>query len=166
MASDAKTSTHYFDLGEIFLAAGEPHKALASYSLCSAADGPGREEVFLSLYRAAQIEAELGFPAAEVIDTYSRATGALPNRAEALHGAARFCRNTGLYERGYEFAAHGLAIAYPKQAMGVEDWIYEYGLLDEFAVNAYWMVNTQNVQTPVIGFSAKASCRRRSADGF
>ena len=67
------------------------------------------------------------------------ATSACPTRAEALHGAARFCRNRKIYERGYEFAAHGLAVAYPKDAMGVESWIYEYGLLDELAVNAYWI---------------------------
>ena len=30
------------------------------------------------------------------------------------------------------------SIAYPTNAPAVEDWIYEYGLLDEFAVNAYW----------------------------
>ena len=48
------------------------------------------------------------------------------------------CRNKGLHEQGYEFAAQGLAIAYPNNAPAVEDWIYEYGLLDELAVNAYW----------------------------
>ena len=32
----------------------------------------------------------------------------------------------------------GLAIAYPKDTPGAESWIYEYGLLDELAVNAYW----------------------------
>ena len=31
-----------------------------------------------------------------------------------------------------------LAIGHPKDIPGVEDWIYYYGLLDEFAVNAYW----------------------------
>ena len=31
-----------------------------------------------------------------------------------------------------------MAIAYPSNAPAVEDWIYEYGLLDELAVNAYW----------------------------
>jgi len=31
-----------------------------------------------------------------------------------------------------------LAIPYPHSAPAVEDWIYEYGLLDELAVNAYW----------------------------
>ena len=29
-------------------------------------------------------------------------------------------------------------IPYPQNAPAVEDWIYEYGLLDELAVNAYW----------------------------
>jgi hypothetical protein len=66
------------------------------------------------------------------------ATVACPTRAEALHGAARFCRTKGLHERGYQFAKQGLEIPYPDEAPDVENWIYEYGLLDELAVNAYW----------------------------
>ena len=31
-----------------------------------------------------------------------------------------------------------MAIAYPTGAPFVEDWIYEYGLLDELAICAYW----------------------------
>ena len=93
---------------------------------------------FMKLLRAARRKEELGRPDDEVISAYMEATAACPTRAEALHGAARFCRNKGLYEQGYEFAAQGLAIAYPKGAPAVEDWIYEYGLLDEFAINAYW----------------------------
>jgi GR25 family glycosyltransferase involved in LPS biosynthesis len=93
---------------------------------------------FLKLLRAAREKEELGRPNDEVISAYIEASAACPTRAEALHGAARFCRNRGLYERGYEFAAQGLAIAYPKDAPALEDWIYEYGLLDELAVNAYW----------------------------
>ena len=62
-----------------------------------------------------------------------------PTRAEALHGAARFCRRKGIYEHGYEFATRGLAIPYPVDAPSVEGWIYEFGLLDELAVNAYWI---------------------------
>ena len=94
---------------------------------------------FLKLLRAARQKEELGRPDDEVISAYMEATAACPTRAEALHGAARFCRNKSLHERGYEFAAQGLAIAYPNNAPAVEDWIYEYGLLDELAVNAYWI---------------------------
>jgi glycosyltransferase involved in cell wall biosynthesis len=93
---------------------------------------------FLELLRAAREKEELGRANDEIISAYMEATVACPTRAEALHGAARFCRNKGIYERGYEFAAQGLAVAYPNGAPAVENWIYEYGLLDELAVNAYW----------------------------
>src|SRR5207244_11868290 len=59
-------------------------------------------------------------------------------RAEALHGAARFCRTRALRERGYAFAAQGLTLAPPGDALFPEDWIYDYGLRDELAVCAYW----------------------------
>ena len=102
------------------------------------ASSPPESEAFLNLLRAAREKEQLGRPNDEVIAAYMEATAACPTRAEALHGAARFCRNKGIYEQGYEFAAQGLAIAHPNNALGVEDWIYEYGLLDELAVNAYW----------------------------
>ena len=95
-------------------------------------------EAFGKLLRAAREKEKIGRPDDEIISAYMEATAACPTRAEALHGAARFCRNKGIYERGYEFAAKGLAIGYPNDAPLVEDWIYDYGLLDEFAVNAYW----------------------------
>jgi hypothetical protein len=104
----------------------------------SVASLPPEPDAFLTLLGAAREKEKLGRPDDEVISTYMEATAACPTRAEALHGAARFCRNKGLHEQGYEFAAQGLAIAYPKDAPAVEDWIYEYGLLDELAVNAYW----------------------------
>jgi glycosyltransferase involved in cell wall biosynthesis len=99
---------------------------------------------FLKLLRAAREKEKIARPTDEIIAAYVEAAAACPTRAEALHGAARYCRNKSLHERGYEFAAQGLAIPYPHKAPAVEDWIYEYGLLDEFAVNAYWTVRYQD----------------------
>jgi hypothetical protein len=96
------------------------------------------EEVFVSLYSVAQLKEQLGHPDQEVIDAYLRAADALPTRAEALHGASRLCRNKGRNEEGYQLAKRGLEIPMPSDALFVEPWIYETGLLDEFAVNAYW----------------------------
>ena len=98
---------------------------------------------FLKLLRAAREKEKLGRPDGEVISAYMEATTACPTRAEALHAAARLCRNKGIFEQGYEFAAKGLAVPYPSGALFVEDWIYQYGLLDEFAVNAYWIERYQ-----------------------
>ena len=96
------------------------------------------DEVFLKLLWIAREKERLGRPNDEVLAAFDVSSKACPTRAEPLHGAARLCRNKSLNQRGYELAAKGLAVPYPHNAAAVEDWIYEYGLLDELAVNAYW----------------------------
>ena len=98
----------------------------------------------MTLLRAARQKEELARPDDEIISAYIEAAAACPTRVEALHGAARYCAKKSLHQRAYEFAAQGLAIPYPHKAPAVDDWIYEYGLLDEFAVNAYWTERYQD----------------------
>ena len=62
----------------------------------------------------------------------------MPNTRRGAACSCSICRDKGIYERGYEFAAKGLRIAYPNNALFAQDWVYQYGLLDEFAINAYW----------------------------
>ena len=77
-------------------------------------------------------------PTEQILATYARATEKVPTRAEALHGAARYCRIKNLFEQGYQFATEGLKIAKPSGGLFVEPWIYDYALLDELGVCAYW----------------------------
>jgi glycosyltransferase involved in cell wall biosynthesis len=130
-------SRYRFYLAQSYRDCGEREKALANY-LARAELRFWPEEVFISLYKAAQIKEQLGHPDQEVIDAYLRAATALPTRAEALHAASRFCRSKGRHEEGYQIAKRGLDISMPVGGLFVEAWIYEYGLLDEFAVHAYW----------------------------
>ncbi len=130
-------SRYTFYLAQSYRDCGEAAKALEAY-LRRAELGFWQEEVYLSLYHAAQMKEQLAHPEQEVIDTYLRASDALPTRAEALHGASRFCRNKGRNEEGYQIAKRGLDIPIRSDALFVETWIYETGLLDEFAINAYW----------------------------
>ena len=55
-----------------------------------------------------------------------------------MHGASRLCRLNGQYAQGYEIAKRGLGIPYNIENLFGEPLIYEIGLLDEYAVNAYW----------------------------
>jgi glycosyltransferase involved in cell wall biosynthesis len=126
-----------FYLAQSYRDCGKPQNAVEHY-LARAELGFWQEEVFISLYCAAQLMEQLGHPDQDVVDAYLRATDALPTRAEALHGASQFCRNKGRNEEGYQLAKRGLEIPMPPNALFVEPWIYETGLLDEFAVNAYW----------------------------
>jgi glycosyltransferase involved in cell wall biosynthesis len=126
-----------FYLANTYRDAGHKQAALQTY-LKRAQLGHWYQEVFISLHNVAKLKEEMNHPADEVLAAYAQATAACPSRAEALHAAARFGRNHKLYERGYQFAADGLRVAYPTDALFIENWIYEYGLLDELAINAYW----------------------------
>jgi hypothetical protein len=128
---------YVFYLANTLRDSGQREPALATY-LWRSGLGLWRQEVFVSLLNAARLKAAIGHADDEVISAYTAATAVCPTRAEALHGAARFCRTKGLYARGYAFAAQGLALARPDDALFPEDWIYDYALRDELAVCAYW----------------------------
>lgn len=137
-ATDPWAAQYNFSLAQIFHASGDRHRALEHYAAWAASGGPEREERFICLYRAAQIKSELGFSAADVVDTYVRATEIFPSRAEGLHGASRHCRYNHMSREGFELALRAVEIPMPHSALFPEPWIYEYGILDELAINAYW----------------------------
>jgi glycosyltransferase involved in cell wall biosynthesis len=103
-----------------------------------AAMGGWIQEVYYSLYQIGALKEKLGMAVNDVLTAYEAASQALPARVEALHGASRLCRINGRYIEGYEIAKRGLGIPYNSESLFGEPWIYEYGLLDEYAVNAYW----------------------------
>ncbi len=130
-------SRYTFYLAQSYRDAGRRQEALDHY-LQRSRLGFWQEEVFISFYQAAQLMQSLGHDDEAVIQAYLTAHQAQPARAEALHGAARLCREKGYFARGYELAKTGLWLSPPSIGLFVENWIYDYGLLDEFAVNAYW----------------------------
>jgi hypothetical protein len=71
--------------------------------------------------------------------TYQQATHVLPERVEAAYAASKLCRIRKMYQRGYDIAKASLGKAFPPGTLFGEPWVYETGLLDEFAVNAYWV---------------------------
>lgn len=129
-------SRYTFYLAQSLKDSGQHERAVVTY-LQRADMGHWEEEVYVSLYRAGQLQEKLAHPVRKVIETYLRATAVQPARAEALHAASRFCRLQKCYEQGYWFARRGLA-PLPANGLFLEPWIYDYGLLDELAVNAYW----------------------------
>ena len=96
------------------------------------------QEVFVSLYQAGKLMEQLGRHPEEVLAIYRRAGQACPSRIEAVHAASRLCRSLARHQEGYDIAKPGIALSAPVGGLFVEPWIYQYGLLDEYAVNAYW----------------------------
>lgn len=137
LKTDPDNHRYWFYLAQSYRDAGRTKEAAEAYAK-RAGMGGWDQEIFWSLYQAAQLKEELGHDREEVIALYLRASDAAPNRAEALHGASRLCRNAGRNQEGYEIAKRGLALTAPADGLFIETWIYDYGLLDEFAVSAYW----------------------------
>jgi glycosyltransferase involved in cell wall biosynthesis len=137
--ADPFLRTRYtFYLAQSYRDCGEPEKAIKHY-LERATLGGWQEEVFVSLYQAARLKEQRGHPEEEVIAAYRTASTAQPKRAEAIHAAARFCRVKKLHEQGYEIAKSGLGLQPQDGALFAEPAVYETGLLDEYAINAYWI---------------------------
>jgi glycosyltransferase involved in cell wall biosynthesis len=130
-------SRHTFYLARSYRDTGEKEKAL-SYFLKRAKLGFWVDEVYISLFTAGLIQQEMG-KVDDALATYRRASVTAPNRAEAWHAASRLCRESKRFAEGYECARRGLSIPLPSGGLFVEPWRYEYGLLDELAVNAFWI---------------------------
>jgi hypothetical protein len=78
-------------------------------------------------------------PVDNILQVYFRAYQTAPWRSESLWAAARLCRAFSRFDQGYRFAKQGLKIRYPEGALFVGQGIYDWALLDEFAIAAYWV---------------------------
>lgn len=137
--TDPMMRTRYtFYLAQSYRDGHELEKALHQYET-RAAMGGWLEEVYVSHYQAAKLKEQLGHPDPDVIEAYESATRVMPARVEAAHRASRFCRVKLLYAKGYEIAKRSLGKSLPHDALFAEAWVYDTGLLDEYAVNAYWL---------------------------
>ncbi len=130
-------SRYTFYLAQSYRDFGEQQRALQAY-LRRAQQGFWQEEVYLSLLNAARLKDSLGYDAVHVIQAFMAAHESLPTRLEALHGAIRCCRLNRQYQQAYILGHYALSLPAPKDGLFIEQWINDYGLLDEFSIVAYW----------------------------
>lgn len=125
-----------FYLANCYRDGGKKEQALAAYTT-RATQGGWNQEVFMSQYRAAQLKEQLGHPGTEVVQAYLEAFETNP-RAEALHGAMRYCRLQRKFQQAYILGKHAVTLRRVPGSLFTEDWIYNYGVLDEYSISAYW----------------------------
>ncbi|MFO1392373.1 MAG: glycosyltransferase [Steroidobacteraceae bacterium] len=131
-------SRYTFYLAQSCRDSGDQRRALDLY-LDRAGQGYWQDEVYVSLLEAARLMEQLDYPEQQVIDAYLKAAQAAPRRAEALHGAARYCRIKQRYEEGYRYAKAGLKIKQPSDGLFVEASVYQWSMLDEYSIHCYWV---------------------------
>lgn len=129
-------SRYTFYAAQSWRDAGEPEKALRAY-LQRTYQGFWADEVYVSWLNVARLHDALGH-VDEVIPAYNCASLARPDRVEAYHGAAHCLRMRQLYLEAYQMARRGAGNVAPADGLFVEGWIYQYGLLDELSISAYY----------------------------
>ena len=127
-----------FYLAQSYNDAGQIKDAYENYLLRASMEG-WPEENFVSQYRVGEIAVLLNKPYPEIADVFLKAYEMRPTRgAEPLYRLAVYCRNKNWYAQGYMFAKTGSHIPYPTDVLFVEKDIYEWKILDELAIAAYW----------------------------
>lgn len=101
--------------------------------------GGWAEEVYIAQCEQANLAVLLGRTHEEIVAAYLKAYAQRPTRAEALWLLSKYCRERKLYAEGYLFAHTGKDIPLPPDdILFIRRDAYEWRLLDEFSICAYW----------------------------
>jgi glycosyltransferase involved in cell wall biosynthesis len=96
------------------------------------------EETFWSMLQIALMREILNYSPEIIIDSYYKAYLYRNTRSEPLYRISALLRKENEFEAAYEIAKKGLLIKTPSDTLFVEKWIYDWGLLFEFSIAAYW----------------------------
>jgi len=143
-------SRYTFYLAQSYKDSGNKEKALESY-LKRTELGYWSEEIYLSFYHAGNLMRDLGYPSNSILQTYLQAQESNPKRGESLYGYLYYCRMNALYQQGFIVGKHAVTLSNPDNNLFSESWVYDWGILDEFSIIAYWSGNY---------FESKEACEK------
>lgn len=137
--SDPKMLSRYtFYCAQSWRDAGNDRKAL-QYYLKASQNCSWNQEIYYSLYQSAKLKSRLNYPQEQVLTTYCKAMDVISNRGEAFYEAMKLCRENKWYVLGWALAQLALTLAPNHSALFSETWVYEYGIMDEASILAYYV---------------------------
>lgn len=138
LKKDPLNNRYVFYLAECYKGAQQYEKAIENYAKRVAMKG-WEEEVFWSLLQIGILKELLNRPSTEIIEAYVTAFNYRPSRLEPLFYLCRYYRYLGHFHASYALAQQGLTISMPNDLLFVEHWIYDYALMFEYSISAYWV---------------------------
>ena len=95
------------------------------------------EEVFYALYQVGVLANRVG-RRDEAVAALFDAWNTRPQRAEPLYELTRIFREGEEHHAAHLVSERGIRIRIPADALFVHRWMYEWGLLFEYSIAAYW----------------------------
>ena len=125
-----------FYLGQSYRDCKEPHKAIEAYAKRMYLQGWDQER-YVSLIQSAMLKEELHYPAAEILNQYLLAREICPHRVEDLYRSAKYCYSNGRPNLALSLINQAMTIPHPVEGLFLEDWLWQYGMMDAYAVCCY-----------------------------
>jgi len=138
LKDEPNNSRYMFYLAQSYRDAGENKKAIEKYEKRIAMGGFDQELFWSKLQIGILQEAE-NMPEDVIVHTYLTAFKMRPVRAEPLFRLCNYYRRKGDYASGLNIAREALSIPHSHDVLFVESWIYDWGILLEYSICAYWV---------------------------
>jgi hypothetical protein len=126
-----------FYLAQSYRDSNQPQKSLEAYEGRVAAGG-WPEEVYYSMYMVARLKEVMSYPINEVVEAYSRAWEFRPERLEAVFHAMRKLREQSRWVLALAYGEAALQRVGTRDILFVEPEIWQWRLLDEFSICAFY----------------------------
>lgn len=140
LQEEPQNSRYQFYLAQSYRDALQADKALLHYQR-RANMGGWEEEVWYSLLQVALLSEQQQFAQDRIVGDYLRAYQYRPQRAEPLYHLARYYRQHEQHALAQVFAGKALTITRPADRLFMDDSVYQWRCLDEYAIACYWVGN-------------------------
>lgn len=137
LEKDPTSTRNTFYLAQSYKDAGDYEMAIKNYQK-RVSMGGWDQEIFWSLLQIAILNEKLAKPPEEIITSYQTAYNYRPSRVEPLYFLANHQRMINNFSAGYQTVLKGLMIRDSTDILFVDKWIYDYGLLFELSLCAYY----------------------------
>jgi glycosyltransferase involved in cell wall biosynthesis len=135
-------SRYTFYAAQSYRDSNQPEKAIEYYLERGKMDFWG-EECYISYYKAGQLMEKLNHPEESILNTLLKAQEHNGDRMEAIHCAVKYCRTHNRDQLGYILGKEGINKKFREDFLFAEMWIYDYAMMDEFSIAAYWAKHYQ-----------------------
>jgi tetratricopeptide (TPR) repeat protein len=127
-----------FYLGQSYKHAGRLDDAFAAYKARTELEG-WVEEKYMAQLELGRVAKLIGKDEAVIVRELLQAYQLRPTRAEPLFELASYFRPLRMYGKAYLFAKLGSGMQRPDDSLFVAQDVYDWRLLDELGVAAYWV---------------------------
>ena len=137
LEKEPDNTRYMFYLAQSYRDSNQPQKSLEAYEGRVAAGG-WPEEVYYSMYMVARLKEVMSYPVNEVVEAYSRAWEFRPERLEAVFHAMRKLREQSRWVLALAYGEAALQRVGTRDILFVEPEIWQWRLLDEFSICAFY----------------------------